>query len=125
VHQTWVKPDRVRGTMEVADYGLLVRERSTTNRVAAPTKFAEYLAAGLRVLISPEVGDYSELVQVHDLGIVCNLASAPPALASAGLKRDRPRLSHFADRHFMKAAHNDSYASVLAALGIVPPEPQL
>lgn len=116
VHQTWVTPDKVRETMEIADYGLLVRDRSVTNRVAAPTKFAEYLAAGLKVLISPEVGDYSEMVANEDLGVVCDLTAKPPVLAPPAADSDRRRLVDFAARNFMKSAYNDSYAALLAAL---------
>jgi hypothetical protein len=116
VHQTWVSPDKVRETMEIADYGLLVRDRSVTNRVAAPTKFAEYLAAGLRILISPEVGDYSQMVASQDLGLVCDLASPAPVLAPPESDRARLRVAEFAKKTFTKAAHDDSYATLLAAL---------
>ncbi len=58
----------------LCDYGLLLREKSITNKVASPVKFAEYLYAGLRVLISPEIGDYSEMVSYYNLGHVVNSA---------------------------------------------------
>ena len=119
VHQIWVNPDRVRETMEVADFGLLVREQSMTNRVAAPVKFAEYLAAGLKILISPEIGDYSKMVEDHDLGLVCDLASAPPALTSSKSQKDRIRLTKFANRHLIKAAYYNSYAKLLVALEVL------
>jgi hypothetical protein len=45
----------------VGDYGLLIRENSVTNQVASPVKFAEYLACGLKVIISEDLGDYTQL----------------------------------------------------------------
>jgi glycosyltransferase involved in cell wall biosynthesis len=46
----------------VGDYGLLIREETITNKVASPVKFAEYLACGLKVIISNNLGDYSEII---------------------------------------------------------------
>ena len=52
------------------DYGLLLREDNATNRTAAPTKFAEYCAAGVPVVTTPYVGDVTRLVDAHNIGIV-------------------------------------------------------
>lgn len=56
--------------LAAADCAFLVREPSLVNRVASPVKFAEYLAVGLPVLISEGVGDYSEQVEFHSLGLL-------------------------------------------------------
>jgi glycosyltransferase involved in cell wall biosynthesis len=56
--------------LAVADAGLLLRDRCPVNRVASPVKFGEYLAAGLPVVISREIGDYSALVSRESLGVV-------------------------------------------------------
>lgn len=53
-----------------ADYGLLLRENSVTNEVSAPVKFAEYLFCGLKVIISNNVGDYTEFVTRNKCGSV-------------------------------------------------------
>jgi hypothetical protein len=52
----------------VADYALLIRERSITNQVASPVKFAEYLACGLKVIISESIGDYSSFTVLNNCG---------------------------------------------------------
>jgi glycosyltransferase involved in cell wall biosynthesis len=70
IFRTWVKPIDVFKYLSICDYGLLLREESITNSVAAPTKFAEYLASGLSVIISRNVGDYTEFVQKHNCGII-------------------------------------------------------
>src|SRR5581483_2339553 len=69
---TWVSlsPDQVPDYLSASDVGLLIRDDLVTNRVAAPTKFGEYMASGVPVIISEGVGDYSEFVQQHDLGLV-------------------------------------------------------
>jgi glycosyltransferase involved in cell wall biosynthesis len=56
--------------LAAADVGVLLREESAVNGVASPVKFAEYLACGLPVLISPGVGDFSALVERERLGWV-------------------------------------------------------
>jgi glycosyltransferase involved in cell wall biosynthesis len=63
-----VSPDKVPLYLIAADYGLLIREESVTNKVASPVKFAEYLACGLKIIISPNLGDYSEYVINNDCG---------------------------------------------------------
>ena len=47
-----------------------MRHDSITNRVSSPVKFGEYLQAGLKILISNHIGDYSRLVQENKLGLV-------------------------------------------------------
>ncbi len=67
---TTVLPEQVHSTISLCDYGLLLRQSSVTNRVASPVKVAEYLQAGLKVIISPEIGDYSELIVQLDCGFI-------------------------------------------------------
>ena len=57
-----------------ADIALLFRLDMTMNRIASPTKFAEYLMAGLPLLITPHVGDYSDLVESEHLGKVVDVS---------------------------------------------------
>jgi hypothetical protein len=45
------------------------------NNVASPTKFAEYMLAGLPTIISPGVGDYTEFVTEKKLGFVVDVKS--------------------------------------------------
>jgi len=63
-----VKPSEVPSYLAAADYGLLIREKSVTNKVASPVKFAEYLACGLKVIISDELGDYTDFVIKNNCG---------------------------------------------------------
>lgn len=56
--------------MMMGDFAVLFRDNNLINRVAAPIKFSEYLGAGLPVLISKDIGDYSEFVVHHKVGSV-------------------------------------------------------
>ena len=56
--------------LTLADLGLLLRDRSPVNRVASPVKFAEYLACGVPVLVSPGVGDCPGIVERESVGYV-------------------------------------------------------
>jgi hypothetical protein len=68
----WLEHKDVLAYLNCCDYGILVREQSDTNKVASPVKFAEYLYAGLRVLISENLGDFSEFVKQNNCGHVLN-----------------------------------------------------
>jgi hypothetical protein len=78
VTQIFVNSEEVHHVLSICDYGILFREQSVTNSVAAPTKFAEYLHAGLKIIISENVGDYSDFVIQHGCGhVLADLTSIP------------------------------------------------
>ncbi len=100
--------------LSACDYGLLIREPSVTNRVAAPTKFAEYLYAGLPVIISEGIGDYSDFVKTHHCGVI--LEQDQP-LAAAMLEEYHPEaVKLLARQFFTKEAYRSSYHQVLKTL---------
>lgn len=72
ITQLWCSESEVYDYLSMADYGILLRDSTWTNKVASPVKFAEYLNAGLDVIISPEVGDFSEFVINQSCGFVYN-----------------------------------------------------
>lgn len=55
-------------TLSAADVGLVARIDCPINRVASPTKIAEYLAVGLPVLMTAGIGDYDNWVRQFSLG---------------------------------------------------------
>jgi glycosyltransferase involved in cell wall biosynthesis len=65
-----------------ADAALLPRARSPINAVAAPVKYAEYLAAGVPVVTVAGTGPFADQVEREELGAVAAEAS-PEALAAA------------------------------------------
>ncbi len=56
--------------LNAADIGILLRERNIVNRVACPTKFAEYVACGLYTILTEEIGDISRMVEREKIGEV-------------------------------------------------------
>ena len=56
--------------LNAADLGIILRDDIMTNRVASPTKVPEYLLTGLPIIISRNIGDYSDFIFEHNLGIV-------------------------------------------------------
>lgn len=70
IFQIVLSPDDVHSALSKCDYGMILRENNVTNRVASPVKIAEYLYAGLKVILSPNIGDYSELLIQSGFGII-------------------------------------------------------
>jgi hypothetical protein len=68
VSQDWVEPSKISNILIKADYGYVYRNQTRTNFVASPVKIAEYLSCGLKLLISDNLGDYSELVNENRFG---------------------------------------------------------
>lgn len=110
VIQKWVEPDEVNSYLIFSDYGILLRDQIVTNRVASPVKFAEYLSAGLRVLISPNLGDYSDFVVQNDLGQV--IVSADCKLTKL-TEADRQRTQEIAKAFFLRDKYKSVYLSLL------------
>jgi len=123
VAQRWVRHQEVRAILQDCDLGLLLREDRITNRVASPTKFAEYLSAGLPVAISDCVGDFSAMVRTHGLGQV--LAPGDALLLRKPSADEVHRLMAFARDHFTKERFNAQYLLVKACMALEPvlPDP--
>lgn len=62
--------DDVPAYLSASDIGLVIRPNTIFNRISSPTKVAEYLACGVPVLISPEVGDWSDFIEQHEIGMI-------------------------------------------------------
>lgn len=105
VHR-WVQVEQVNSFLELADYGILVRDKLLTNQVASPVKFAEYLQAGLKVLISENIGDYSDLVERESLGAIIYSQEIKLINTSA---QERDRIKLYARNHFSKECYKSEY----------------
>ena len=68
----WLNTNDVIPFLKICDYGLIIRDESITNQVSSPVKFAEYLYAGLKIIISSNIGDYSKFVLDNDCGFLDN-----------------------------------------------------
>lgn len=114
----WVKHEEMPKMLLMGDYGLLVREQSITNKVASPVKFAEYLSSGLSVVISENLGDYSEFVKNNNCGMAISVESAIN-INFNGLQLDtRKNNIRLANTYFNKISevNSNKYNSLLNAL---------
>lgn len=65
-----VAHEEVPAYLATAHMGVLLRRPDAVNYVSSPTKFGEYLAAGLPVLMTDAIGDYSRLAERTGMGFV-------------------------------------------------------
>lgn len=63
--------------LQQCDYGILFRKPHIINEVAAPIKFKDYLSAGLPVLTTNGIGDYSQYIRDYNLGFIIESLTAP------------------------------------------------
>lgn len=74
------------------DIGLLLRETHPLNTYACPSKFAEYLAAGLHVLATPAVQDVAEFVVKENTGTLYTGSRQQLQNAIDEAKKQKPRI---------------------------------
>ncbi len=110
----WVKHTEVPAVLSACDMGILIREQSVTNKVAAPTKFAEYLSAGLPVIISENIGDYSAFVRNYQCGIIANGHELPPIEKSD--EALRIKMIQLVNTHFTKQSQLEHYRELIQQL---------
>ncbi len=115
VARRWFPHNEVLSVLSVCDVGLLVRNPSITNRVASPTKFAEYLSAGLQVVISEGLGDLPPLVRANHLGRVLRTGEIPHFAQPSASERENA--IGFARDSYTKAAFDERYRRLIRCLG--------
>ena len=76
-------PHDVHAYLSASDFGLLVREESIVNKVAFPTKFAEYLACGLPVIATHAVADVALLITQYKIGYLLNKTTSESEVQSS------------------------------------------
>ncbi|MGL4596190.1 MAG: hypothetical protein ACRCYO_01605 [Bacteroidia bacterium] len=111
VQQRWLSPNEVGETLQICDYGWLVREATVTNQVASPVKFAEYLACGLPVLVSDQLGDYPDFVSKYKAGHVLKELVNTEVLIPL-TNETRLRMYQLAQTHFTKPAFANEYRNI-------------
>jgi glycosyltransferase involved in cell wall biosynthesis len=111
IFQKFVKHNEVTAILTACDYGILIREQSVTNKVASPTKFAEYLSAGLAVLISENIGDYTQFVKRNNCGLVVN--DNDPIPLHKNSIQERNRFITLVATHYTKEANKENYLKLI------------
>ncbi len=115
VKKAWLAPEQVHGMLSACDYGILLRNNTVTNQVASPTKFAEYLHAGLSVLISPHIGDYSEFVKNNACGVIIEVDKGTVELHQIDYAK-KQELFTLAQSNFTKEALKTTYQTIVSKL---------
>src|SRR5438445_239670 len=65
-----VPPAEMPRYLHAADVGLSLIRTSYARRASSPTKFAEYLAAGLPVISTADIGDLDAHIEEHRAGVL-------------------------------------------------------
>lgn len=68
----WTQHENVPQKMDQWDFALAPQRAGLRTQVCSPLKATEALSKGIPLIIAPEVGDFSELVKRHGIGIVFN-----------------------------------------------------
>jgi glycosyltransferase involved in cell wall biosynthesis len=76
------RPEEVVEELFAGDVGLCLIKSSFSKVASAPTRFAEYLAVGVPVVVTPGVGDLEDLVEREEIGVVLR-DETPDGLAAA------------------------------------------
>jgi ABC-type polysaccharide/polyol phosphate export permease/glycosyltransferase involved in cell wall biosynthesis len=115
-----VAPELVAGELAPGDIGLcLVAGQGSANVARAPTRLAEYLAAGMVVAVSPGIGDLDTLVTEHGVGVVVHPGGESAVRAAAERLRRladdpavRDRCRALAEQRFSTEAGAGDYLSI-------------
>ena len=91
-----VPPDDVPRHLRAADVALLLVRPSPARRAQSPTKLAEYLAAGLPVIGTADIGDLDAQIEGHRVGVLLRAldrAAYAEAIREMGELRRDPELA--------------------------------
>lgn len=113
IQQYECAPYDVLNYLYAADYGWLVREHSVTNAVSSPVKFAEYLAAGLKIIISEHIGDYSEFCKDNHCGIVLSEKNLFNIKLNNINYEEKIKQHQLAMRYFTKEQYIEEYRKII------------
>ena len=111
IYRRYVSPDLVKSNLMCADYALLFRDNRTTNKVASPTKFAEYLSCGLPVLIMGSPSNV-RFIKSHDCGKELSLSDFDISLGRVDYSECQ-RLHRLAKTNFSKSYFLNEYQKLL------------
>jgi glycosyltransferase involved in cell wall biosynthesis len=125
----WVRFDDMPDYLSAADAGMALIRACPSKRSSSPTKYAEYLACGLPLLINAGIGDTDSLVERHQAGVLLR-AFTPEAYRQAAaalrkqVQRPRDEFRRIAETRFSlrdaSEAYQRLYGSILAEPGRVP-----
>lgn len=113
----WLPFEEVLDFLRTCDYGILLRLSNDTNNVASPTKFGEYLASGLPVIVSENL-EFSKLVNLNQCGILVNNESLKTIHFNRITFHEKERIIDIAKHYFLKSSkvNQESYNQIISKL---------
>ncbi len=117
IHCKWLPFDKVLDFLVTCDYGILLRLSNDTNNVASPTKFGEYLASGLPVIVSENL-EFSKFVSLNNCGILVNNESLKTIQFNRITFQEKERIIDIAKHYFLKSSkvNQESYNQIISNL---------
>lgn len=120
-HVMSASPSELPSILAQCDYGVLFREDHIVNRVAAPIKLKDYLCAGIKVVLSPGIGDSDDMLRRFDLGYVVDKNMRDAQLdvlrqMTIVSSAEKARIAQFSESFFGIARAVDGYKKVYARL---------
>ncbi|MDP8230791.1 MAG: glycosyltransferase family 4 protein [Candidatus Gorgyraea atricola] len=117
-------PENVVDFLNLADVGIFFIKSCFSKRASCPTKFGEYLACGLPVVINKGIGDTEEIVRKNRVGVVVEDFSAQEYRKKIEELKEllkegdalRRRCRDVAERHFSLAQGGKKYVEVYKRL---------
>ncbi|HMN11654.1 MAG TPA: glycosyltransferase [Bellilinea sp.] len=111
-----VRQEEVAFFLHACDVAFLLRENNVVNRVAFPIKFAEYLSAGLPVVVTDGVAEITSIVQRENLGLVVSLQDEDvfrvcewARIVTIAREEWRERARSYATEHLLWSCHRKSF----------------
>ena len=112
-----VSHEEVNGFLNASDLGILLRENNMLNKVASPGKLGEYLSAGLNVLTTHHIGNYSKKMQEDQVGILIDDIYDDNEIINKVKKynslRTKEEISKWASQNFSVQAYKQAYIDAL------------
>lgn len=107
-----VSREEMPGYLSAADVGLAIVKPCFSKKASSPTKYAEYLACGLPIVLSSEVGDSAALIEA---GVAVHRTGVEELLKV--MEQPRERFREYARVHFDLATVGiPRYEQIYAAL---------
>lgn len=117
IHCKWLAFDEVLDFLSMCDYGILLRLSNDTNNVASPTKFGEYLASGLPVIVSDNL-EFSKIVSLNHCGFLVHNNDLKIVNCDRVSFQEKERIKDVAKKYFLKSSflNQESYNQIILNL---------
>ncbi|MBA7533653.1 hypothetical protein ES705_25895 [subsurface metagenome] len=109
--------NKINAYLNASDVAVIFRENIATNYYSSPTKLAEYLISGTPIILSNNIGDYSDFINNNNLGIVVinNIDSILKRMKRIP-EYNRASNAELSKKHFSKQSQLEKYLRMYTEL---------